>query len=454
MVQLPAVYEDDAQPQARRVAFAEELDRLAQWVQANASADLVDGFVQQPFHLAYQEADNRDLLAKYGTLCCTVMERWRAKQRFVAPDKPKSQRIKLGIASAHIHAHSVWEAIVKGWLSKLDPERVEFHLFHLGSQQDAETELARGRAAYFEPGPRNLREWVDAIAGQRLDALAFPEIAMHSLTAQLASLRLAPVQFASWGHPQTTGIPTVDYYVSAEGFEPPDAQRNYTEQLVRLPNLGCFYQPHPVTAAIPDLAALGISQSGPLLLCCGTPFKYLPSYDRTLTAIAHALGSCQFVFFADRALPSFMKLRHRLQLGFERAGLDFERHVVFVPWQPRPQFYGLLQRADAFLDTVGFSGFNTAMQAVECGLPIVARPGSFMRGRFASAILKRMQLEECVAASESGYVELAVKLVRDAGYRARIRAHIEASRAILYEDAAPMSALQEFLATACTRSSS
>src|SRR5205814_9654540 len=111
-------------------------------------------------------------------------------------------------------------------------------------------------------------------------------------------------------------------------------------------------------------------------------------------------------------------------------------------------------RTHIFLDTVGFSGFNTAMQAVQCALPIVAWQGRFMRGRFASAILKRMQLDELVATSESSYIEIAVKLARDAQYRRRIAAHIETSREILYRDRAPVAALEEFLARPGTRSSS
>jgi predicted O-linked N-acetylglucosamine transferase (SPINDLY family) len=86
--------------------------------------------------------------------------------------------------------------------------------------------------------------------------------------------------------------------------------------------------------------------------------------------------------------------------GLSQAGLNFTDYGVFIPWQPRPSFYGLMKRATVFLDTIGFSGFNTAMQAVDCGLPIVTREGRFMRGRLASGILKRIGLHELIAASD------------------------------------------------------
>jgi predicted O-linked N-acetylglucosamine transferase (SPINDLY family) len=157
------------------------------------------------------------------------------------------------------------------------------------------------------------------------------------------------------------------------------------------------------------------------------------------------------IFFVQQPQVLSEKLRQRLGEAFVRAGLDFERYVTFVPKQPRPAFYGLMKRADVCLDTIGFSGFNTALQAVECGLPIVTREGRFMRGRFASGILKRMGLQELVAATEDDYVGLAVKLAQDTAYRDQIRARIGASRAGLYEDLVPIRALEAFLTGAVAR---
>jgi hypothetical protein len=75
-----------------------------------------------------------------------------------------------------------------------------------------------------------------------------------------------------------------------------------------------------------------------------------------------------------------------------------------------------MKRADVFLDTIGFSGFNTVMQAVDCGLPVVTREGRFMRGRLGSAILDRMGLSDLVAKTENEYIDLAVKLAGDPHY--------------------------------------
>jgi predicted O-linked N-acetylglucosamine transferase (SPINDLY family) len=275
--------------------------------------------------------------------------------------------------------------------------------------------------------------------------LIYPEIGMDIMTTKLASLRLATVQVTAWGHPETSGLPTMDYYLSAECFEPLNAQSNYTEKLVSLPNLGCCYQPETVKSSTTDLTRLGINPNSPILLSPGVPYKYAPQHDHVFVDIARKLGSCQLIFFTHTKRELSAKFQQRLVLAFANAGLNFDDFCVFIPWQGKPEFYGLMHRADVFLDTIGFSGFNTAMQAMECGLPLVTLEGRFMRGRLASGILRRMNLTELITDSNAAYVDLAVKLVQDAEYRHDIRTRIAASRAILFDDRLPVYALETFL---------
>jgi predicted O-linked N-acetylglucosamine transferase (SPINDLY family) len=261
-------------------------------------------------------------------------------------------------------------------------------------------------------------------------------------------MRLAPVQAASWGHPETTGLPTIDYYLSAEGLEPPDAQANYTEKLIALPNLGCSLSPGKEESG--RFTGLELRKDELLLVCPGTAFKYAPQHDRVLTEIARRVPNSRLVFFRSRPEPLAEKLNGRLRDSFRRAGVDFERQVVFIPWQATGAFRALLRRADLYLDTIGFSGFNTAVHALECGLPIVACEGRFLRGRLASGPLRRLDLDELVAPSEEAYVELAAALAADAGRRQTLRRRIESSRERLFRDPAPLDALEQFVRTVLT----
>jgi predicted O-linked N-acetylglucosamine transferase (SPINDLY family) len=430
-----------------RAAFAAELAELERWFDARRSARGYRAVgVQQPFWLAYHEADNLPLLKPYGALCARLMTAWQARHslRAGAP-AARGARLRVGIVSQHFRAHSVWQALTRGWLEHLDPERIELHAFSLGSAQDAETAWAKSRAVRFVERAGGLEQWAEAIAQAAPDVLIYPEIGMDPMTVRLASLRLAPLQAASWGHPETTGLPTIDCFLSAQGLEPAGAQAHYAEQLVALPNLGCAVQPVAVPSGALERARLGLDESAPLLVCPGTPFKYAPEHDALLPAIARELDACQFVFFTHWARALSAKLRARLEAAFAGAGLDPARHLRFLPWLSAAEFHALLRQADLCLDTIGFSGFNTALQALECGLPLVAREGRFLRGRLGSGILRRLGLDELVARDDAGYVAVAVALARDPARREALRRRIAAQRHCLYGDRTPVLALQDFL---------
>jgi predicted O-linked N-acetylglucosamine transferase (SPINDLY family) len=253
------------------------------------------------------------------------------------------------------------------------------------------------------------------------------------------------VQAASWGHPQTTGLPTIDAYLSAQALEPPAAESHYTERLVRLAHLGVCIEPSTQASIAPDLAALGLPADAPLLLCPGMPFKYSPAHDRLWIEIARRTPQARLVFFRSALAEA---LAARLKRRFEQEGLTFERHVTFIPFLDRARFLGLMGRASLFLDTVGFSGFNTALQAIECGLPVLTMEGTFLRGRLASGLLRHIGLDELVATDEDGFIGLAVRLASDVAAQQRLRAEISSRRHALFGDAAPLRDLERFLSDA------
>jgi predicted O-linked N-acetylglucosamine transferase (SPINDLY family) len=448
MSHLPAVYGAGVDPAERRRAFAAELKALRKWLGETRRPDayLAVG-VHQPFYLAYQEAPNRELLAEYGGLCAEQMALWQSRAGLAPPARRARARPRVGIASAHIYAHSVWTALVRGWIERL-AACSELHVFHLGAEEDAETAFARRCAAQFHAGVRPFEQWARLIHGAGLDLLVYPEIGMHATTAKLAAMRLAPVQAASWGHPETTGLPTIDYYLSAQALEPPDAQANYTEKLIALPGLGCSLAAPRADDGREPVSGFAPRPDETLLVCPGTPFKYAPQHDWALVEIAKQRPEARLVFFRSRPEPLAEMLRERLRAAFRRAGLDFERQVAFIPWQTPGAFRALLQRADLYLDTLGFSGFNTAVHALECGLPIVACEGRFLRGRLASGTLRHLGLDELVAPSPQAYVELAVALAGDPQRRRALRQRIESARARLFGDRAPLDALEQLVKSA------
>jgi predicted O-linked N-acetylglucosamine transferase (SPINDLY family) len=104
-----------------------------------------------------------------------------------------------------------------------------------------------------------------------------------------------------------------------------------------------------------------------------------------------------------------------------------------------------LKHAHVALDTIGFSGYNTAIQAIESGLPLVTREGQFLRGRLGSGILRRMGMTELIAQTTDEYVNLAARLVEDAEFQRRIRSEVAQRRPVLFGDVASIRHLENVM---------
>jgi predicted O-linked N-acetylglucosamine transferase (SPINDLY family) len=458
---LPDVAETTAAVEASRPAFLAALDEIEAWFAADPGQRRDRLEHAWPFFLAYQERDNAPVMRRFGTLRARLLAEWRERQQGVAPvvRQPGTRQagprqagpLRVALVSPHLYSHSVWHAITRGWFADHDPARIALHGFHTGPKSDDETEFARSRAASFTVGGRSLVDWVNVIRSVEPDVIVYPAIGMDVTCGTLAALRLAPVQVASWGHPETTGLPTIDAYLSAQAFEPADADAAYTERLVRLPRLGVSVRPLRAQAVAPDLVApdlvaLGLDPQRPLLLCPGTPFKYAPENDGVLSAIVRGVPDAQLVFFhAKTGTPQSGRLQRRLARHFASEGIDAARHCRLIPFQSAAGFHGLLGRADACLDTIGFSGFNTALQALHSGAAFVGYEGRFMRGRLGSGLLRTMGLDALVATNRAGFVDIAVRLATEPGYRDAMRARVAAEVSGLYDDHAAVGAWMDAL---------
>jgi len=95
-----------------------------------------------------------------------------------------------------------------GYFAPIDPARIALHSIHTGVKSDPHAEYARIRAPSFTHRQRSLSRWIDTVQTLAPDAILYPALGMDDVTANLAALRLAALQLATWGHPETAGFPT------------------------------------------------------------------------------------------------------------------------------------------------------------------------------------------------------------------------------------------------------
>jgi protein O-GlcNAc transferase len=450
MAELPALYEDASGIAARRDAYASRLAKLSADVEAAGTpAGLADAIgSHQPFYLPYQGLDDRALQTPYGSLVCRIMA-----AKYKAPVLPKppasGEPIRVGIVSGFFRQHSNWKIPIKGWLKELDRGRFDVLGYYTGDERDGETDSAAALCQRFVQGPLSLDEWRRTILDDAPHVLIFPEIGMDKVSAQLAAQRLAAVQCASWGHPVTSGFPTIDYFISSDLMEPADAQDHYSERLVRLPNLSIYYEPVAVPPIAVNRVELGLRDNAAVFWCCQSLPKYLPQFDDVFARIAAAVPDCQFTFIEFSGGKGITEMfRARLDRAFKAAGLKAEDHCVFLPRLAPDRFVAAIGQCDVVLDSIGWSGCNSVLEGLIHNLPIVTLAGEMMRGRHTAAILGMMDIRETTAQTIEEYVSIAAFLGRNTAKRSELSTVIASRKQRIYRDRTCIAALETFLTQA------
>jgi len=402
----------------------------------------------QPFFLAYQGENDSKLQSLYGKLMVRIQSAcypaW-SKKRPMPAYKP-GEPIRVGIVSGFYFLHSNWKMPIKGWVENLNRSNFQLFGYYTGRQCDSETQIARNAFSHFCEDMPSLEAWCERITNDRLHVLIFPETCMDPMTVRLASLRLAPIQCTSWGHPDTSGLPTIDYYLSSDLMEPADAEDHYTEKLIRLPNLSIYYEPPAIEPAPVSRTDLGLREDKTVFLCTQSLFKYLPLYDDVFPRIASEVGPCQFAFLNYGKSPQLGKrFISRLEEAFDRFGLRCADYVVMLPHLDAPHYLALNHLADVFLDSIGWSGCNSTFEALSCNLPVVTMPGRMMRGRHTHAILQMMGLQELEARDRDEYVLFAKRLGTDTEWRRHISEKISQCKQLAYRDNDCIRGLESFI---------
>lgn len=442
---IPLAYKSQADLDSIRERVEAIIQRLHHRVVDGGERSAVSAGDQElAFHLdgfafAYHQRNDRHLMRSFSS----VLSRLLGADAFSGPSrKRRSGPIRIGVAGQRLRDHNGanW---AHAWLSQLP--RTDYDLctyaFEAASDEVARGFQRLGTHRLLGFAAESYQSTMRTILDDELDILMLPEVGMAPASRILSLHRLAPVQFTAWGHPVTSGSPNMDYYLSSDLMEPVDADEHYTETLVRLPNLGLYLVPQ---AERPALRRTDLPEGRVLYGCLQSLFKYVPRYDYLLAEIALALPAALFVFLEGK--PAYLTdiTRTRLERAFAEIGLDASRHLLFLPRTDRAGYLNLQSQMDILVDSVGWSGGNTSISAIEAGVPIVTLPGEFMRGRHTSAMLRLIGVHDLIAASHEDFVAKLVELGRDAEMRLHTAKRIGAGSPLLYRDRAVIDKLDSF----------
>jgi predicted O-linked N-acetylglucosamine transferase (SPINDLY family) len=246
-----------------------------------------------------------------------------------------------------------------------------------------------------------------SIAALKLDALVYLDIGMDPFSYQLAFSRLAQVQCVMAGHPSTTGIPTLDYFLSTADIEPEDAQQHYTEKLILMHKGTTDFTTPDLPTSWKTREELGMPSKGNLYLCPVMLQKIHPDFDVAVEGILRSDRNAHVVFVESAFAVPWTEILSR---RFDRTiSAEVRDRAIFVPWfTSTPDFLAALRISDVVLDPFHFGIGTTTLHLSAVGAPFVTFPGEFSRGRCGYALCKTLEIEECIASTPSDYVAKAV----------------------------------------------
>jgi predicted O-linked N-acetylglucosamine transferase (SPINDLY family) len=427
---LPVIAESTQQILEYRQHFATEISNLTK---EHISIENPAWDIERTnFYLAYHGMDDRPLQESVARLyqnSCPALN-------FIAPHcrTPLSatieRPIRLGLISRYFRDHAI------GWtfgraLAAYPKNRFRTILYTFeGDLDEVWREMSKQADKAIVLPEINLAACQKAIAADKLDVLIYADIGMEPTSYFLAMSRLAHVQCVAGGHPVTSGIPNLDYWIGNDLGEPDGAEAHYSEKLLRLKGISNNYQRARLQQPAKTRADLGLPDAALLYTCPQSLFKFHPDFDQILGRVLRRAPEAKFVLF-EGPHAAWGKL---LMERFARSIPDVVAQVHMAPRLPLNDFINALALSDIVLDTVHFGGGNTSFQALALGIPIVTLEGDYARGRVTSFLYRQIGVMDCVAGTIDEYVEIALRLGRDRRARAEVSQAILAGNDVLFDN--------------------
>jgi protein O-GlcNAc transferase len=351
----------------------------------------------------------------------------------------RATKIKIGFVSRFFYRHSIGK-LMEGILRHLRRDIFEVFIYVV-LPKDAKDEFFASIKAHADSIvhlPHNVLLSKRTILDDDLDVLVFPEISMDPLTYLLAHFRLARKQAVWWGHPETTGIPTIDYFISMD-VEITGASAHYTERLYKLKGIGTYYadpadalsydmlnHTHAKLKLIAEIIRNDDSKSDAEMLsniriytCAQSLFKLHPEhFDIAVAKILASDPHAHIVLFRGRIAQWTENVLRRLGENIARqsfnSGEDQSSNkmnrVHFIRRRQHTGFLNVLLGSDVVLDTHPFGGGVSNLEAFSVGTPVITHPDVYLRGRLTLAFYREMRLgSRFVRYDISEYAQLAIE---------------------------------------------
>jgi predicted O-linked N-acetylglucosamine transferase (SPINDLY family) len=290
---------------------------------------------------------------------------------------------------------------------------------------------------------------------------------MKLLPTLLAYSRIAPIQITTWGHSETSGIDTIDYFISSEYFSGSvtndsqsthsqsthpqqnnlypihPQQHHYSEKLILFKSLGTFYiSPHKLFIEnnkayteqhkkFKTREELGFTTKDHLYVCLQTFYKLNPEFETCLARILE-LDPNGIILLSN----TFPFCKSHLERIRNCVGLEKLKRIRWYGSLEKDEFLNIVSISDVCLDPFPFGGCNTSFDAFNYNIPVITLPSPFLHGQFTNGLYKKMEYEnsECIVKTPEQYAQVASMIGINEKLKHKINRNIEMKKHLIFQE--------------------
>ena len=334
-------------------------------------------------------------------------------------DYIQRRKIKVGFISSNFFNHSVGKDR-RGVINKIDRNLFEVYIFSYKKPFDIMSKYIAESGDHYIILKGNISNHQKLISELKLDIIIYADLGMDIRSYLCALGRLAPIQIATWGHSDTSGLDTIDYFISSKYFEinGNEADNNYSEKLIKMDSLSTYYFEFKDIINIDDTlnkkdkikTKFGLPTNMKMFFVPHTLFKIYDDFDEIIKLILEKDNNVFITFIKGEKPYIYYNFRNRIE---QKLGSNFSR-IYFVDHQEYIyNFYKLLIISDVILDSYPFGGCNVSFEAFSLGKCIITLPSNYINGRFTSGLYRKMGLLDLICSTKEEYVDKALLLIND-----------------------------------------
>ncbi|MDH6059791.1 tetratricopeptide repeat protein [Chrysosporum bergii ANA360D] len=325
--------------------------------------------------------------------------------------KTPQRRLRIGYISPDFRRHSV-SGFIKPIIQHHDRSRVEVFCYGEVGKPDVVTEEIKDICDVWHCtlGLSDL-EVAELIKADRIDILV--DLAGHTVNNRIVVLGMkpAPIQATYLGYFATTGLPTIDYWITDQILHPHNTEEKTSETIWRLPR--CYVGYEPLKNA-PDIThQLPYQKTGIFTFSSfNTLRKLTPETFALWTEILKAVPHSRLVIKCSSSNVFSPLINEKIKIPFAEQGIDLKRIYLYGGYAADEDHLNLYNQVDLHLDSIPYTGCTTTCEALWMGVPTLTLAGKRKMERMSATILHSVGLDEFITHSVEEYVQRAVELVK------------------------------------------